>query len=330
MIDGRIVYIGATRIGKMNLIALLEHNFPIVGIITVGEEIVRKTHISGYASYDQVATRYDIPLYRVQSYNFRTPEDINYVKELQPDLIIGYAWNRLLPKELLNIPRIGTLGSHAGHPPEGRGRAPIPWNIIKGFKDCYLYIFFMDENADSGDIIDIMRMEITPYDNALTVYDKFIICVNQLMIKNIPTIFEKWSKNEPIKTIPQDHSKAIYYAKRSPEDGLIDFSKDAESLYNWIRGQSHPYPGAFTFIRDNIRNNMVKVYIWDAMPFDKYIPFGDHKNGEVIDVLLSGILVQTGLYPMLIKKVGYDSESEGFNFTKLVVDLGLKKADLFQ
>ena len=134
------------------------------------------------------------------------------------------GWSQLLNDEILKIPRIGTIGSHPTELPKFRGRAPIPWTILKDLKYSAESFFWIDAGTDTGEIVDQRKFPIKSQDDASTLYEKItklaqqmaIDCLNNLEKGNIPKI-----KQDPSKFIEN-------WPKRTAKDGKIDWSKSAE------------------------------------------------------------------------------------------------------
>ena len=107
---------------------------------------------------------------------------------MEYDLIIVNGWSRLIKNDIINSSSFGMIGLHAGHPPIGHGRAPIPWNIILNFKDIEVYTFKAKNKADDGDIIFKQTVEITPHENARILYEKIMYAGSKLIEKSINCI----------------------------------------------------------------------------------------------------------------------------------------------
>ena len=129
----------------------------------------------------------------------------------------------------------------------------------------------MDPGADSGNIIDYMEYDLNEWDDIKTSYYKVQICLRKLLEKNLTSIL-----NNTVSLIKQDHSKATYYPKRTPKDGIINWKSTTKEIYNLIRAVTKPYPGAFTPSKN--------VMIWKAQPFDSRIPYPNAKEGEIVEV----------------------------------------------
>jgi methionyl-tRNA formyltransferase len=248
--------------------------------------VAERYTVSGFADVSDVCAQRDIKLTKLKTYNI-TLDDI---QENENGLLIVNGWNRLIRPEIIETFRYGGLGIHAGHPPIGLGRAPLPWNIIKNFNDIEVYVFKLTKNADDGDIVASQVVEITPFDDIRMLYEKVMYTGSRLFEKAIPKVLDGAPD-----AIVQSRQHIITYQKRTPDDGYIDFRSSVDEIYNSIRAQTHPYPGAFSFLDGK------KWKIWKAVPFDCYA-FRELNRipGRILAALPAGIVVQTASSPLWI------------------------------
>ncbi len=176
----------------------------------------------------------------LQPTNLKSEEFLEELKSLKADLQIVVAF-RMLPESVWNMPPIGTFNLHASLLPNYRGAAPINWAIINGEKETGVTTFFLKHEIDTGSIIFQEKVPILPEDDLGTVYEKLMSLGANLVLATVEAIEEN-----KVKPLPQDESKAIHHApKIFKETGQIDWTKDAESIHNLVRGLS-PYPAAWT------------------------------------------------------------------------------------
>jgi methionyl-tRNA formyltransferase len=170
---------------------------------------------------------------------------------------------------------LGTIGFHSSLLPKYRGRAPVNWAIIMGERETGVTMLYLTPEADAGDIIAQRAFPITLSDDCKTIYAKAAEAARNILLEQLPRIADG--------TIVRTHNPSRShpsYPRRRPEDGLIDFNRSALDVYNWIRAQTRPYPGAF-FFRDGER-----VTVWSA-------EIGERKEEGVI-------IMQTGDLPISI------------------------------
>lgn len=178
---------------------------------------------------------------------------LRYLEHWHPDLLLVLGWYYLIPRKVRESALLGCAGIHASLLPKYRGGAPIPWAIINGEKETGVTFFHMDDGVDSGDIIAQGSFAIEESDNCATVYEKATLASIKILREYLPRIAMGTAPR-----IPQNQDKATYFPLRRPEDGLIDWSWSAKRIRDFVRAQTHPYPGAFTYIEGK------KVIIWDA------------------------------------------------------------------
>jgi methionyl-tRNA formyltransferase len=176
------------------------------------------------------------------------------------------------------------------------GRAPLPWNIIKGFKDIEVYVFRLTPRADDGDICALRTIEISKHDNAQTLYEKVMFWGARLFVETIQAI-----ATGTLSARKQKVEFAEHYPRRTPDDGDIDFSRSVDEVFDFIRAQSAPYPGAFSFLEGR------KCHVWNAIPFDRFA-FRDctRQPGMIVAALPSGLIVQTGSACIWLHSVAFE------------------------
>lgn len=153
----------------------------------------------------------------------------------------------------------------------------------------------MTAGADDGDVVAIRRIEITVWDDARTLYDKVMLAISRIYVETIPLILD-----EKIFETPQPVGWESFHKSRRPDDGLIVWEQSAESLYDFVRGQSTPYPGAFTYFAGE------RIVVQSGHPFDRILDLGImHRPGTILEALPSGIVVATGTTPYLIRAANY-------------------------
>ncbi len=213
--------------------------------------------------------------------NVNTPEWIDKISRLDPDVIFSLYYRHMLSQDILNIPASGAYNLHGSLLPAYRGRTPVNWAIINGEKQTGVTLHHMIGKADAGDIVGQKAVEIDFEDTARTVYDKLCGAAREMLAEVLPLIREGRAPRSP-----QDLTKGSYYSGRRPEDGRIDWNWPAVRIYNLIRAVTEPYPGAFGFLP-----GVGKILIWWALPDEgKGI---DHTPGQ-IEIGNSEVFVRTG------------------------------------
>jgi len=246
----RLVVAGGVEISRRILSAMIGRG--VLPVLAIGyDESLR--HRSGYADLGPLCRDYEIPLAVTRDINL--PAIIERVRQAEPDYLLVLGWSQIFVDELLSIPRAGCLGLHPTRLPEGRGRAPIPWTLIKGLTASATSMFWLTGDADRGELADQRSFAVTDADDAKSLYEKIAVLQIEQMEEVLPRLLVR-----RVPRVPQDESRATHWPRRRPEDGLIDWHKSPRELFNWVRGLTAPYPGAFTFLSGT------KIIVWKAFP----------------------------------------------------------------
>ncbi len=291
-LEPRILFIGTVLEGRRCLEALIEAGERPVAIVTLDRALAPMT--SGWVPFDDIAASLGVPLLAVRDLN--TKENVELVAALRPDLILVIGWTRLLGPAVLRLPPLGTVGFHASLLPKYRGRAPVNWAIINGERETGNTMFFIDEGVDTGDIIDQRRIGIEDDDDCATLYEKVAAAAIAMLLVHLPAL-----KAGQAPRIHQDQSAATVMPRRRPEDGRIDWGRDARSLFNWVRALTHPYPGAFSYHEGR------RLFVWRAMPGEAMT---QAPQGRVLEGAEGSVHVATRSGTLRLISVQWDGELE--------------------
>lgn len=245
----RIVFVTHNKLGLACLEELVDLGADIQAVYT-------RPHldeISDQVQIEPFTDRQGISLHRIESINAETVK--SQIQSYDPELLFVIGWSQLVDAEVLDIPTVASLGMHPAPLPRGRGRAPIPWSLIKGLDETALSLFHLVEEADAGDLVGQHPIPIEINDNASSLYEKVVEAGRVLIQEYYP----EFASGEIPRT-PQEDSNATWWPKREPHHGLIDWNRPPAEVYDWIRGQTQPYPGSYTYI------NNKKITVWEANP----------------------------------------------------------------
>lgn len=217
----------------------------------------------------------------------------------QPECVFVVGWRFMIPPECFSIPKRGIFVFHDSLLPKYRGFAPLNWTIINGEMQTGATLFQIAEEVDSGDIVDQIEIPITGDDDACTLHKKVIDSYINLLCNNLENLFS--GKTQMRK---QNHRLATYACKRLPEDGHIDWSRPAREIHNLIRGLTHPYPGAFSFV------NKSKFFIWQSELAKNRKRYVGRIPGRVVGVQNDGVEVLTGDDVLVLKRVQREGQKE--------------------
>jgi len=271
----KIVFIGAVIFSEKTLEKLITLKADIAGVCTLKKSSFNADHVD----LTQLCMKHNIPVRYTTDVN--SDENISWIKTFVPDVIFCFGWSRLLKTDLLNLAPLGVLGYHPAALPANRGRHPLIWALILGLNETASTFFFMDDGADSGDIVSQYPIKISENDNAGTLYKRITETSLEQIDEFLPTL-----QSGDCKRIKQDHSKSNTWRKRDKNDGKIDWRMSAITIHNLVRGLTKPYIGAHIKYKDEI------IKVWET----KVIRGGEEniEPGKVILVDNDGIVVKTG------------------------------------
>ena len=181
-----IVFIGGVTYSYEVLSSILNAGWNISAVFSYMDS--KKNRYRDFTNFDELAKKFEFKNIKVN--NINDFENIGIIKEIKPDLILVMGWSQLLKKEIISIPRIGIIGSHPTELPKYRGRAPIPWTILKNLKKSALTFFWINEGVDNGDILDQVTFDVNQQDDASTIYQKVIKLGKEMILSNLEKINE--------------------------------------------------------------------------------------------------------------------------------------------
>jgi len=269
----KIAFLSSHFSGAIKLIYLLKKKIRIDTIITISDQIADKANVSGYYDFSRIANENGIDIYYVQKFDLSGSDDAKFFRNNDFDILLISGWQRLISEDVLNSLRIGAIGEHGSseYLPRGRGRSPVNYTIMENRRRFVVHIFKADSTADSGDIIDKDVFQINDFDDVYSVYSKFALSSARLFIKNYEKIMiDNWEPLNEADIVP------TYYRKIQEKDNYICWDKSTSEIYNKIRANTHPYPGAKSKIDSSV------VTIWRAQPFDYNYEDFNRQFGEVI------------------------------------------------
>ena len=259
---GNVVLIACTNVGRSMIEAIMNDSrlkdVHLTGIVNLKPETA--TGKANYDSYVDLAGKYGLNIYYCENVN--EPSCVSFLKECRPDIIIQSGWSQKFRQEILDIPTYACIGEHPAPLPKGRGAACVNWAILTGEHEWGDTFFQMEMQSDTGLISAQEFFNIELYDDVKTVYDKVALCAVRTIRKHLPA----WTAGK-LDGVRQDDTKATHYPRRRPTDGEFAFAdKPALELYNFIRAQAKPYPGAYFIHKGK------KVYVWQARLSDDLRP----------------------------------------------------------
>ncbi len=277
----RIIFMGTAELACPSLSALCQDcTFQVLAVVTQPDRPRgRDLKLQG-PPVKEVASKLHLPV--LQPERARNEAFIEQLKQLQPDLIVVAAYGQILPQAILDLPRFGCINVHASLLPKYRGAAPIQSAILNDESETGVTIMKVDAGLDTGDLLTQAVTPILPEDNAQTLHDRLASLGAALLVQTIPDFVAG-----KIAPRPQPAAGATYASKINKEDGRLDWSQPARSLWNRVRAFT-PWPGTFTFQPAVPKPRMLKI--WSAQVETQL----SGSPGWILQADKTGILVGCG------------------------------------
>lgn len=234
----RIVFMGTPDFAVPTLDMLVAEGYDVAAVVTQPDKPKGRGKKVCCPSVKEYALNKDICV--LQPNKIRTSEFLNTIKDLNPDLLITVAYGKIIPKDVLDVPKFGCINVHASLLPKYRGAAPINWAIINGEKKTGITTMYTDVGMDTGDILLKSELEITENMTAGELHDKLSV-LGPIVLKE--TLLKLC--NGTLERIPQSNDEATYAPIMNKQLGKIDWTRSAEEIHNLVRG-TNPWPGAYT------------------------------------------------------------------------------------
>ena len=273
----KIVFMGTPEFSVAVLTMLYEEGHTIAAVVTQPDRAVGRKRILTPPPVKAEALRLGLSV--IQPEKLKGSAELEEIIALKPDLIVTAAFGQILPKELLEIPRLGCINVHASLLPKYRGGAPIHQAIMDGETETGVTIMYMLEKLDAGDIISQVTVPISDTDNTGSMFKALSVAGTELLKETLPSILNGTNK----KTV-QDESLVTFARNISREQERIDWSQSGKAIYDKIRGL-HPWPVAYT----TFQGESVKIW-WSekVQSNDNALP------GTIIDIESNRIIVKAG------------------------------------
>jgi methionyl-tRNA formyltransferase len=234
----RAVVFAYHNVGVRCLKVLLAHGVDVPLVVTHADD-PRETRW-----FDSVAaTAADYGIAAIAPDDPNAAEAVAKVAAQAPDFVFSFYYRRMLGAPLLALPRRGALNMHGSLLPKFRGRAPVNWAVIEGERETGASLHYMTAKPDAGDLVLQTAVPILPDDTAGEVFDKVAVAAELTLDRALPGLVAGTAPR-----VPLDLARGSYFGGRRPEDGTIDWTRDATSIHNLVRGVAPPYPGAFTAV----------------------------------------------------------------------------------
>lgn len=248
----RIVFMGTPEYSVKTLEALINAGHSIVGVYAQPDKPVGRKRIMTPPPVKVYAEENGIPVF--QPNTLKDDAVFEELKALAPELIVVVAYGKILPENILNLPKYGCINGHASILPAYRGASPIQWCIVKGESETGVTIMYMDKGMDTGDIIEIERVKIGEEETADELFDRLSFVSADLTVRTIDKI-----ANGTAKRTPQPEEGVSYAPILTKDMAQIDFSKTAKEIKCLVRG-FNSWPSAYFFL-DGKRVKVLKASV---------------------------------------------------------------------
>ena len=284
-----IIFAGTPEFGLPSLNALYHSSHYITAIYTQPDRPAGRGRKLQLSAIKQWALANNVPIY--QPLNFKQPETINELADLKPDVIVVIAYGLIVPKAVLDIPRLGCINVHASLLPRWRGASPIQHAVLYGDLQSGVTIMQMDVGMDTGAMLCKAECPILPSDTAGSLHDKLsLLSVNPLL-----TTLDKLAEGKA-SSVKQNDQLATYAGKISKEDAKINWCDSAVQIDQKIRA-FNPWPIAYSLLGEDVlrihQAHFSEVECTDNIP------------GTVLSINKNGMLVASGNKSILIEKIQF-------------------------
>nr|WP_072334759.1 MULTISPECIES: methionyl-tRNA formyltransferase [unclassified Paenibacillus] len=272
---------GTPEFAVPSLRALLaDESVQVVGVVSQPDRPVGRKRVLTPTPVKVEALAHGLPV--LQPERLRKGEAVEELRELRPDLIVTAAFGQILPKAVLELPRLGCINVHASLLPLYRGGAPIHYAVMNGDAQTGVTIMYMEAGLDTGDMISQVTVPIGDEDTTGTMFDKLSVAGAELLQRTLPGLLAG-----ELQAVPQDDSAAVYSPNITREQEQIDWHAPAQQIWRLVRAL-HPKPGAFTLWNGEV------LKVWACAKPAESAGSSSAQPGTVLRVGPDGIDVATG------------------------------------
>ena len=290
----RIIFMGTPMFALPSLEKIYKEH-EVIAVFTKADKPNARGKKINYSPIKEFALANNLRIYQPET--FKDEALIEEIKNMQPDLIVVVAYGKILPKEVLDIPKYGIINLHSSLLPRFRGAAPINAAIINGDKKSGVSIMYVEEELDAGDVILQEETEITDEDTFLSLHDRLKDIGADLLLKAIELIEKGEAKAQK-----QDKNLVTFVKPFKKEDCKIDWTKTSREIFNFVRGMN-PAPTAFSMLDKSI----IKIY--ETIIYDK--TYDNASCGEVVEYLKGkGPVVKTADASLIISSAKPENKKQ--------------------
>ena len=271
----RVVFMGTPDIAATCLKQILQDGFDVVAVYTQPDRPKGRGMKMVYSPVKELALQHGLPVFQPE--NFREEETVQQLRDLQPDAVAVVAYGRILPQQVLDIPKMGCINIHASLLPQYRGSAPYQWAVLDGCAETGVSAQFMAAKMDAGDVIGVRKTTIGENETAGQLLDRLALLGADLLSDTLHRVEQGTAVG-----VAQDEAAVTYAPMLDKSMCPIDFAKTAQQIHNQVRGL-HPWPVATM----ELKGQRFKVH--ETRVLDR-----SGAPGEILELNKSGLVIACG------------------------------------
>ena len=259
----KVVFMGTPDFAVGTLEAIVGAGHEVAAVVTQPDKPKGRGGVMAMSPVKECALRHGLTV--LQPLKARSPEFIDEIKAINPDVIVVVAFGQIIPSEIIHMPKYGCINVHASLLPKYRGASPIQWTVLDGCEYSGVTTMLMDEGIDTGDILETATVKLDERETGGSLFDRLSLVGAKLLVETLDKA--EAGQLHPVK---QDDSQSSYVRMMDKSFGLMDFTQPVEVLERKVRALN-PWPSAFTHMDEKL------LKIWDATVIkDSSVKAGDY------------------------------------------------------
>ena len=259
----KVVFMGTPDFAVGTLEAIVGAGHEVAAVVTQPDKPKGRGGVMAMSPVKECALRHGLTV--LQPLKARSPEFVDEIKAINPDVIVVVAFGQIIPSEIIHMPKFGCINVHASLLPKYRGASPIQWTVLDGCEYSGVTTMLMDEGIDTGDILETATVKLDERETGGSLFDRLSLVGAKLLVETLDKA--EAGQLHPVK---QDDSQSSYVRMIDKSFGLMDFAQPVEVLERRVRALN-PWPSAFTHMDEKL------LKIWDATVIqDNNVKAGDY------------------------------------------------------
>lgn len=259
----KVVFMGTPDFAVGTLEAIVGAGHEVAAVVTQPDKPKGRGGVMAMSPVKECALRHGLTV--LQPLKARSPEFVDEIKAINPDVIVVVAFGQIIPSEIIHMPKYGCINVHASLLPKYRGASPIQWTVLDGCEYSGVTTMLMDEGIDTGDILGTATVKLDEKETGGSLFDRLSLVGAKLLVETLDKA--EAGQLHPVK---QDDSQSSYVRMMDKSFGLMDFTQPVEVLERKVRALN-PWPSAFTHMDEKL------LKIWDATVIkDSSVKAGDY------------------------------------------------------